>query len=115
MPPREKFLLEYGMSLEARQFSNAMHIYEEIRAKLKDDEWSRGYLQALKGIYLVKRSDDQYAFFSKKNIEIEELKRFVRRFLKNTKSKLLPEFDKGYFTAAAEYTKALIKMNKKKG
>jgi len=114
MPPREKSLLQYARSLESRQFANAMHIYEEIRSKLKDSEWSRGYLQALKGIYLVKRSDDQYAFFSKKDIEIEELKRFVRRFLKNTRSKLLPEFDKGYFTAAAEYTKALIEINKKK-
>ena len=114
MPPEKRLLLDFAKFLESRQFANALHVYDEIKSKLKDDEWGEGYLHALKGVYLVKRTGDQYAFFSNSDLDISELRGAVRRFVKNAKAKMLPDFERGYFSAAADYTKALIQVLKAK-
>ena len=114
MSTEKRLLLDFARHLESRHFANALHVYDEIKSKLKDDEWSEGYLHALKGIYVVKRTGDHYAFFSNSDFKISDLRGAVRRFMKNARAKMLPDFERGYFAAAADYTKALIQILKAK-
>ena len=114
MSTEKQLLIDFARYLESRHFANALHVYDEIKSRLKEDEWSEGYLHALKGIYLVKRTGDQYAFFSNNNPKISDLRGAVRRLMKNAKAKMLPDFERGYFSAAADYTKALIQVLKTK-
>lgn len=39
MPSEKRLLLDFASSLESRHFANALHIYDEIKSKLKDGEW----------------------------------------------------------------------------
>jgi hypothetical protein len=60
-----------------------------------------------------KSNDDQYAFLSNMNSnETNELQRHRREFLKQAKSKLQADYDRGFFSAWADYMRVLVKTLK---
>jgi hypothetical protein len=75
-------------------------------------ERNRGYYQALNGILLSqKNNDDRYAFLSNLNLNNKkELHNYRREFSKQSESPLHAEYDKGFFTAWADYMSILTKM-----
>jgi len=108
----KKLILQYATMIESRKFANAMRIYQEVKKNLEKGKWSDGYLKALRGIFLVKKIGDNYAFFGNKDLDLNNLKRELRRFRKSVKDPLLSDFDKGYFAAVTDYTRALIKLKR---
>lgn len=87
---------------------------ERLKQKIQKTEWNSGYFQALHGIFLAKKSNnDRYAFLSNNDFNNpDELKNYRREFLKHTRSKLHADYDRGFFSAWANYMRVLAKLEK---
>jgi hypothetical protein len=96
----------------ARQFAEAERVLERVKQKMHVNERNRGYFQALYGMLLTKKTnDDRYAFLS--SIELTDkkhLKDYRKEFLSHVESRLHAEYDRGFFEAWADYMKILQKL-----
>ena len=95
-----------------RQFAEAERVLERFKLKAQKNERNRGYLQALYGILVASKSNnDQYLFLPNVNLKDKsELERYRREFLKHTRDDLHAEYDRGFFSAWAEYTRILLRL-----
>ena len=114
MPVPFAMITRFFQLVENRQFAEAERELERIRQKMESNEWNKGYLQALSGILLsTKMNDDQYSFLSKINSKDgKTLREYRKEFLKHVNNHLRDDYDKGYFLAWADYTRVLIRMRK---
>lgn len=112
MPIPRVFVARFFQLVTNRRFAEAERILERIKSKIHETEWNRGYFQALQGIVLATKSnDDQYVFLSNLDTNDEnELKRHRREFLKYAKDKLHADYDRGFFSAWADYIRALTRL-----
>lgn len=112
MPISRVFVTRFFQLVTNRRFAEADRVLERVKLKVQETEWNRGYFQALQGIILAKKSnDDQYVFLSNVNPSNEdELKHYRRDFLKYTKDKLHADYDRGFFSAWADYMRVLVKL-----
>ena len=112
MPIPSILVTQYFQLVAKRQFAEAERILERIKLKAEKTERNRGYLQALHGILLSNKSNnDQYTFLS--NISLNDkasLEKHRREFLKHTRSSLHAEYDRGFFSAWADFTRVLLKL-----
>lgn len=102
-----------------RKFAEAERILERITARMKKNgqqDFNRGYLEALGGIILTYRSSgESYEFFSNLNLnDVEALKKHYREFKQNTESQFHADYDRGYFSALADYVRVVLKTVKGK-
>jgi len=108
-PPSNLVTKFFELTLD-KQFTNAEKILNEIKLKIRLADWSLGYLHALEGIIYVRRTDyDKYAFLS--NIDFDdpnELKRIYKEFQKHSNDRMHTVFDRGFFSAWADFIKYLI-------
>jgi hypothetical protein len=81
---------------------------------MEKNKWNEGYFKALSGILIsTKSNDDQYSFLSKINPNDGKLlKEYRKEFLKQVNNRLRDEYDRGFFSAWADYMRILIKMHK---
>jgi len=114
LPVPFAMITRFFQLVENRQFAEAERELERIRRKMENNEWNKGYLQALSGILLsTKMNDDQYSFLSKINSKDgKTLREYRKEFLKHVNNHLRDDYDKGYFLAWADYTRVLIRMRK---
>lgn len=114
MPIPFAMIARFFQLIENRQFAEAERELERIRQKMENNEWNKGYLHALNGILLsTKMNDDQYSFLSKINSKDgKTLKEYRREFLKQVNNRLREDYDRGFFSAWADYTRVLIRMHK---
>jgi len=100
--------------VENRQFAEAERELERIKQKMENNEWNKGYLEALNGILLsTKMNNDNYSLLSKINPKDgKTLKEYRKEFLKQVNNRLREDYDKGFFSAWADYTRILIRMRK---
>jgi len=75
-------------------------------------ERNRGYFQALYGMLLAHRNNnDRYAFLSNLNInDKKELQNYRREFLRQSENRLHADYDRGFFSAWADYMRILPKL-----
>jgi hypothetical protein len=97
-----------------RKFAEAERILQRITLKIgKGDkkEFNKGYIDALSGIILTYRSSSEsYELFNKLNLDdISALKKQYKDFVNHTKSRFNADYDKGYFSALAEYLRIILK------
>ena len=102
-----------------RKFAEAERILERITAKMEktgQQEFNRGYLEALSGIILTYRSSgESYEFFSNLDMnDVEALKKHYKDFLENSQSRFHADYDRGYFSALSDYMRVVLKMAKGK-
>jgi len=95
-----------------RQFAEAERILERLKQKMQMSERNRGYFQALYGMLLAHRNnDDRYAFLSNLNIkDNKELQTYRREFLRQSANRLHADYDRGFFSAWADYMRILPKL-----
>lgn len=112
MPIPRVFVARFFQLVTNRRFAEAERTLERIKLKIHETEWNRGYFQALQGIVLAtKANDDQYVFLSNVDTNDEnELKHHRREFLKSAKDKLHADYDRGFFSAWADYMRALKRL-----
>ena len=114
MPISRVFVTRFFQLVTGRRFAEAERILERIRLRVQETEWNRGYFQSLNGILLAQKSnDDQYAFLPNLDFNDEdELKKYRREFLKQARNKIHADYDRGFFSAWADYMRVSIKMRK---
>jgi len=95
-----------------RQFAEAERILERVKQKMHVTERNRGYFQALFGMLLAQRNNnDRYAFLSGVDLtDKKQLKKYRLEFLGHSESRLHAEYDRGFFEAWADYMKILPKL-----
>ena len=98
--------------ISERKFAEAERVLERVTLKMKktgNNDFKRGYLQALKGIILVHRTDDRYAFFSNLKLDdVGSLKKHRKYFLEFTQFRFHTDYDRGYFSAFADYMRVIL-------
>ena len=114
MPVPFVMVTRFFQLVKNRQFAEAERELERIKQKMKNNEWNQGYLEALNGILLSTRTNnDNYSLLSRINPKDgKTLKEYRREFLKQVSNRLREDYDKGFFSAWADYTRILIKMRK---
>ncbi len=96
-----------------RQFAQAERILERVKQKMHVSERNRGYFQALYGMLLTqKNNNDRYAFLSGINsVNKKQLKHYRQEFLSHAESRLHADYDRGFFEAWADYMRILPKLD----
>ncbi len=83
-----------------RKFTDADKAFKVLKdKKFPDDEFKRGYLNALEGLLLSVRSGDERDFYNRNNFAIKGLKTYREEFKELRKSPIRTQFDSGYFAA----------------
>ncbi len=99
-----------------RRFAETERIFERLKEKIENNEWNRGYLQALNGILAIqKSSDERYAFLSNLNLEHEKsVEKNRKAFRDQIKSEFHADYDRGFFSAWADFLRIVLKLEKQK-
>ena len=98
-----------------RQFAGAERELQRIKDKMGKNEWNRGYYTALWGIMIsTKTNNDQYAFIRKLDLNDKKtLQKYRKEFLQHVNNRLYSDYDKGFFSAWADYIRLLLKTTRK--
>ena len=114
MPISRVFVTRFFQLASRRRFAEAERVLERIKAKIQETEWNKGYFQALNGILLTLKTKDAYAFMSNLDLNNEkDLKKYRRDFLQQSKKKILADYDRGFFSAWADYIRVSLKTREK--
>jgi len=97
-----------------RKFAEAERVLERILARMKKsgkEEFNKGYLDALNGIILSKRSSSgSYEFFSNLDLnDISALEKHYRDFKKHARGMFQADYDRGYFSALTDFLRVILK------
>lgn len=106
-----KLLNDFFRAVLEKRFSKAEGIIQEIEAEIKGErgEFESGFIQALKGIMLMYRSNDRYTFLNNVDLSnVDFIKRCQHEFSERSRRKLHGDYDRGYFSALAEYLNFMI-------
>ncbi|MEA2089806.1 MAG: hypothetical protein U9O89_03495 [Thermoproteota archaeon] len=108
------FVTRFFQLITERKFAEAERQLREVKKRMEENEWNRGYSYALRGILLGRKTNNnQYTFLSNLNPTDEKtLRQHRREFLKHMKKRLHVDYDRGFFSAWADYMYMLIEMNK---
>jgi len=111
-PIPKVYTTRFFQLVTTRQFAEAERILERVKQKMHVSERNRGYFQALYGMLLTqKNNDDRYAFLSGIDLtDRKQLKHYRQEFLSHADSRLHAEYDRGFFEAWADYMRILPKL-----
>lgn len=112
MPIPSGLVTKFFQLLVDRRFADANRELKKIEEKMHQSEWNRGFLRALKGMLVEEKSSSgKYAFLPKLEMDDKEaLKRYKKEFQAHVKSEIHKDFDRGYFSAWAEFMRVLSKL-----
>jgi hypothetical protein len=112
MPISQALVTRYFQLVVDRQFTESERELERLKQKMQKTEWNRGYFRALYGMYLARKSGDDYSFFSKIDLtDKPTLHSYRREFLDHTRNGLHGDFDRGYFSAWADCMRVLTRLD----
>ncbi len=116
MPVSRVFLTRFFQLVAERRFTEAERMLERSRKRARKNEWNKGYFQALSGILLAQRTnDDRYLFLPSINpTDEDELKNYRHDFLEHTRNITHADYDRGFFSAWNDYMKVLSKLSHEK-
>lgn len=104
LPLPQLFITRFFQLAQNRDFAESERILQKIKEKMSGSEWSRGYHLALEGILLALRNrDDKYIFVSRIEMNKDNFERLETEFYTRAKNVIEPEFDRGYFSAWADF------------
>jgi len=101
--------------IREKKFAEAERQLQRLKQKLEENEWNQGYFKALTGMLIsAKSNNDMYSFLSKINGKDGKiLKEYRKEFIKQVNNRLREEYDRGFFSAWADYIRVLIRIHKK--
>ncbi len=113
MPVSRVFITRFFQLVAERRFAEAERMLERSKKRAGKNEWNKGYFQALFGILLAQRSnDDRYLFLPSINpTDEDELKNYRRDFLEHTRGMIHADYDRGFFSAWNDYIRVLLKLS----
>jgi len=99
---------KYLRLIVERRIADAEKHLEELRPKIDNNEWNRGYVKALEGLLLTRKANsDNYLFFAKKEFDKKSLKALMKEFSDKAASPLYGYYDRGYFSALVRLVKTM--------
>ena len=99
---------KYLQLIVERRITDAEKEIEDLRPKINNTEWNRGYVKALEGLLITRKvNNDNYLFFAKKEFDRKSLKALAKDFAQNASSPLYGDYDRGYFSALARLIKIM--------
>lgn len=106
------YVTRFVQLVTRRQFAEAERILDRLKQKIKMNERNRGYFQALYGMLLAQKSNnDRYAFLLNHNFQDKkELSDYRREFLRQSEFRLHADYDRGFFAAWADYMRIISKL-----
>ena len=113
-PIPKVYTTRFFQMVTSRRFAEAERILERVKHKMHINERNRGYFQALEGMLLAKKSnDDRYVFLSVvEQTDKDHLKNYRKEFLSHAGSRVHADYDRGFFEAWADYMRVLQKLQK---
>ncbi len=105
---------KFFQSVEERAWTDAEKELDNIRQKVENTQWSRGYIKALEGLMLTYRSNDDKHLYLPKALTShsdENIDGLRKEFTEFSSDELHGEYDRGYFKALEEYL-AVLKTQK---
>ena len=101
--------------IREKKFAEAERQLQRLKQKLEENEWNQGYFKALTGMLIsAKSNNDMYSFLSKINGKDGKiLKEYRKEFIKQVNNRLREEYDRGFFSAWADYIRVLIRIHRK--
>ena len=112
MPISLTLITRFFQLLVNRQFAEAERELERLKKRMHKTEWNRGYSRALRGMLIARKSNsDGYSFLSSLDLDDHEaLLGYKREFLSHVRNKLHGSFDRGFFSAWADFMRVLSKL-----
>ena len=102
----------YFELLAQRKLSAAGKALNDVRQGVHSNQWLRGYVNALEGMLTASESkDDRYVLINK--VDPMKAGRLFRDFLHYSRDELQADFDRGFFSAWADYLRYVGKSQLK--
>ncbi len=102
---------KYFQNITQRNLAEAERLLETLKQHSSSTEWSKGYLNALDGMFIAKKSgDDSFAFIVKLELKPEKINELKEEFTAHTRSNIHEDYDRGFFSAWVDYMRALAKL-----
>jgi hypothetical protein len=106
--PPETEIDRYLRLVIERKISDAEKELEDVRPKIGNTDWDRGYMKAMEGLLLTRKSNnDNYLFFAKKQFDRKSVKALAKEFMANAASPLYADYDRGYFSGVARLLRGM--------
>jgi len=114
-PVKSAYVVRFFQLVTARQLAEAERELQRIKEKIERTEWNHGYYRALQGMLISKRNNnDQQTFFAAMDTNDKRaLLNFRREFQEKVESRLYTDYDRGFFSAWADYMSVLKRMELK--
>ena len=99
---------KYLRLIVERKIADAEKELEDLRPKIGNTEWNRGYVKALEGLLLTRKANnDSYLFFAKTEFDKKSVKALTKDFAQNAASPLYGDYDRGYFSGLVQLVKTM--------
>ena len=114
-PVKAAYVIRFFQLVTVKQLAEAERELLRIKEKIERTEWNHGYYKALQGMLISKRSNnDQNTFLATIDPDNKRaLLDFRREFQEKMESRLYTDYDRGFFSAWADYVSVLKKMHLK--
>jgi hypothetical protein len=114
-PVKAAFVIRFFQLVTEKQLTEAERELLRIKEKIERTEWNHGYYRALQGMLISRRTNsDNPAFLTTLDANNKRaLLDLKREFQGKVESRLYTDYDRGYFSAWADYVSMLRRMNLK--
>lgn len=93
-------VITYLENVHDRKFTDAERELEALKEKkFPDEEYQKGYINAMEGLLLSVRSGDDRDFYNRTNGNGKTLDDYVKEFKEFRKLPIRTQFDQGFFSA----------------
>lgn len=102
---------QYFQFIIERRFGEAEKKLEEVKQALGQSKQEAGYLKALEGLLLTYRSsNDKYLYLTNVELTSKNVEALKKEFSEQAESPLHADYDKRYFSALADFMRAVGKL-----
>jgi len=114
-PVKAAYVIRFFQLVTEKQLTEAERELLRIKEKIERTEWNHGYYKALQGMLVSRRTNsDNPTFLATLDPDNRRaLLDLKREFKEKVESRLYTDYDRGYFSAWADYVGILKRMNLK--
>jgi hypothetical protein len=112
-PVKAAYVVRFFQLVTEKQLTEAERELLRIKEKIERTEWNHGYYKALQGMLLSRRTNsDNPAFLTTLDLNNKRILLDLKReFQEKVDSRLFADYDRGYFSAWADYVSILKRMS----
>ena len=114
-PVKAAYVTRFFQLVTEKQLTEAERELQRIKEKIQRTEWNHGYYRALQGMLISRRTNSENPAFlaTLDPTDKHALLELKKEFEEKLESRLYPDYDRGYFSAWADYVGLLRRMTLK--